>query len=63
MKTAGNIFIIELKTSKCENHGKPSPTGTRRKDVFGAQAPWARTDKRMKQERQHRIRPGAETNS
>ena len=63
MKTAGNIFIIELKTSKCENHGKPSPTGTRRKDVFGAQAQWARTDKRMKQERQHRIRPGAETNS
>ena len=38
MKTAGNIFIIELKTSKGEDRGKPSPTGTRRKDVFGAQA-------------------------
>lgn len=46
MKTAGNIFIIELKTSKGEDRSKPSPTGTRRKDVFGAQAPWARTDRR-----------------
>ena len=63
MKTARNIFILELKTSKGEDRGRPSPTGTRRKDVFGAQDPWARTDRRMKQERRPRIRPGAETNS
>ena len=42
---------MELKTTKGADCGKPSPTGTRRKDVFGAQAPWARTHRRMKQKR------------